>query len=82
MAKPQLPTPLHGWRAFAGEVGVVVLGVAIALGAGQLAEAINWRMQVSDARGALGTELADSVDRKSTRLNSSHRIASRMPSSA
>ena len=61
MAKPQLPTPLHGWRALAGEVGVVVLGVAIALGAGQLVEAINWRMQVSDARGALGTELADSV---------------------
>jgi hypothetical protein len=28
--------PLHGWRAFAGEVGVIVLGVLIALGAQQL----------------------------------------------
>lgn len=61
MIKAQLPTPLHGWRAFVGEVGVVVLGVAIALGAGQLVEAINWRTQVKEARGALGTELADAV---------------------
>ena len=30
----------------------------------------------------LGSEAAGVVDRKSTRLNSSHRIASRMPSSA
>ena len=28
-----LPKPLHGWREFAGEVGVIVLGVLIALGA-------------------------------------------------
>jgi hypothetical protein len=26
-----LPKPLHGWRAFAGEVGIIVLGVLIAL---------------------------------------------------
>jgi hypothetical protein len=29
----QLPKPLHGWREFAGEVGVVLLGVLVALGA-------------------------------------------------
>ena len=29
----QLPKPLHGWRQFAGEVGIIVLGVLIALGA-------------------------------------------------
>ena len=28
-----LPKPLHGWREFAGEVGIIVLGVLIALGA-------------------------------------------------
>jgi hypothetical protein len=26
-----LPKPLHGWRAFAGEVGIIVVGVLIAL---------------------------------------------------
>jgi hypothetical protein len=31
-----LPKPLHGWREFAGEVGIIVLGVLIALGAGVL----------------------------------------------
>lgn len=33
----RIPTPLHGWREFAGEVGVIVLGVLIALGAQQAA---------------------------------------------
>ena len=28
-----LPKPLHGWRAFVGEVGIIVIGVLIALGA-------------------------------------------------
>jgi hypothetical protein len=28
-----LPKPLRGWRAFVGEVGVIVLGVLVALGA-------------------------------------------------
>ena len=32
----QLPKPLHGWREFAGEVGIIVLGVLIALGLEQL----------------------------------------------
>ena len=32
-----LPKPLHGWREFAGEVGVIVLGVLIALGFEQIA---------------------------------------------
>jgi hypothetical protein len=26
-----LPKPLHGWREFAGEVGIIVIGVLIAL---------------------------------------------------
>jgi len=28
-----LPKPLHGWREFAGEVGIIVIGVLIVLGA-------------------------------------------------
>ena len=30
-----LPKPLHGWREFLGEVGIIVIGVLIALGAEQ-----------------------------------------------
>ena len=51
-----IPKPLHGWRAFVGEVGIIVLGVLIALGAEQVAEEIHWRLQVRQGR----SELADS----------------------
>src|SRR5258707_12052443 len=54
-----LPKPLHGWRAFAGEVGVIVLGVLIALGAQQVAEAWQWRDKVSRAEAAMRLELAE-----------------------
>jgi hypothetical protein len=45
-----LPQPLHGWREFAGEVGVVVLGVLIALGAGQIVEWLHDRQVAEEAR--------------------------------
>ena len=48
-----LPKPLHGWRAFVGEVGIIVLGVLIALGAEQLVEALHWRNQVRHGRDDL-----------------------------
>lgn len=56
-----LPKPLHGWREFAGEVGIIVVGVLIALGAEQVVETIHWNREVAGARKALGYEIADSV---------------------
>ena len=53
----QLPKPLHGWREFAGEVGVIVLGVLIALGAQQLAENLAWRQKVDAALADMNNEL-------------------------
>jgi hypothetical protein len=53
-----LPKPLHGWREFAGEVGIIVLGVLIALGADQLIEAIHIRREVAQFRSAVDVELA------------------------
>ena len=38
-----LPKPMHGWREFVGEVGIIVIGVLIALGAEYLVEAAHWR---------------------------------------
>ena len=55
-----LPKPLHGWREFAGEVGIIVLGVLIALSAEQLVETIHERSEVDQLRRALRGELADS----------------------
>jgi hypothetical protein len=53
-----LPKPLHGWREFVGEVGIIVLGVLIALGAEQVVEAIHGDAQVRLFRGAVNNELA------------------------
>ena len=54
-----LPKPLHGWRQFAGEVGIIVLGVMIALGAGQVAETISWHQRADSATEALRKEVGD-----------------------
>jgi hypothetical protein len=54
----RLPTPLHGWRAFAGEVGVVVLGVLIALGANAIVDDWRWRDKIGHAEAAMRLELA------------------------
>ena len=56
-----LPKPLHGWREFAGEVGIIVLGVLIALGAQQVAERIHQRGEVEQTRKALDAELAHNL---------------------
>ncbi len=57
----RLPKPLHGWREFIGEVGIIVVGVLIALAAEQLVETIHWKSQVAEARTALGVEISDSL---------------------
>jgi hypothetical protein len=52
------PKPFHGWREFAKEVGIIVLGVLIALAAEQTAEAFRWRQRVEQARQAMRVELS------------------------
>jgi len=52
-----LPKPLHGWRAFAGEVGIIVLGVLIALGGQEVAQNFQQRSDARDADRAIRGEL-------------------------
>jgi hypothetical protein len=52
-----LPKPLHGWREFTGEVGIIVLGVLIALGFEQVVEAWRWRGEVREASVVLRQEI-------------------------
>lgn len=58
-----LPKPLHGWRAFIGEVGVVVLGVLIALLAQQLVQSLNERAAAQEARRNIRAELGVNIGR-------------------
>jgi hypothetical protein len=53
----RLPKPLHGWREFAGEVGIIVVGVLIALGAEQVVEAAHWRREVRTFRESVDREI-------------------------
>src|SRR5271167_1629883 len=56
------PKPVHSWRELLSEIGIIVIGVLIALSAEQLVEAIRWNHKVAEAeiamRGELGRDLA------------------------
>jgi len=53
--------PLNGWRHFFGEVGIIILGVLVALGLGAIATEIGWRLEAREARKAIGLELGEAV---------------------
>jgi hypothetical protein len=63
------PKPVHDWREFLREIGIVVIGVLLALGAEQVAEIFHWRHEVEVEREALRSEvrynLATAVFRRS-----------------
>lgn len=63
-----LPKPLHGWRAFVGEVGIIVLGVLIALGFEQMVEQWRWRRETATTRQALASELVAAARQGAERL--------------
>ncbi len=66
-----LPKPLHGWRAFVGEVGIIVLGILTALGAEQIVRSFTWAQDVRDYRAAVDTELNFNLAASSYRVRQS-----------
>ena len=46
------------WRKFLREVGIIVLGVLIALGIGEIADDLRWRSRTADSNAAMNVELA------------------------
>jgi hypothetical protein len=63
-----LPKPLHGWRELAGEVGIIVLGVLIALGAEQVVEAAHHRQQGVQAEHIIRNEISLNLGRLQSRM--------------
>ncbi|MBV9549053.1 MAG: hypothetical protein JO256_05200 [Alphaproteobacteria bacterium] len=53
------PKPIHNWRELLTEIGVIVIGVAIALTAEQGVEWLHWKGRVRDAVEAMRLELRD-----------------------
>ncbi|MEP7129743.1 MAG: hypothetical protein ABI770_01295 [Sphingomicrobium sp.] len=64
-----LPKPLHGWRQFAGEVGIIVIGVLIALGAEQVVSAAHQRQQAAEADSIIRSELDLNLGRLKSRMD-------------
>jgi hypothetical protein len=54
----RIPMPRQGWRIFFGEVGVIVLGVLLALGAQQVVQDWQMRGEVSTFRQTIDHEIA------------------------
>lgn len=63
-----LPKEVRGWREFLKEVGIIVLGVFIALFADQLGQRYDWRMRVGEARKALDREIAEAAGTAQERI--------------
>jgi hypothetical protein len=63
-----LPKPMHGWRALAGEVGIIVLGVLIALGAEQVVQSVHQRREGRQANAIIRGELEYNLARLKSRL--------------
>lgn len=58
---------VHGWREFINEIGVIVIGVLIALVAEQAVEYLHWRHQVTEGREAVREDLEEMISRTAER---------------
>jgi len=65
----RLPKPLHGWREFGGEVGIIVLGVLIALGAEQFVERLGKEQQSVQAERIIRNEIGVNLGRLQSRAD-------------
>lgn len=76
--KSWLPKPLHGWRVFWGEVGVIVLGVLIAMGMQRVAESANDARKVSKAQENIRAEIAGNLGLIAKRADTQRCLTTRL----
>jgi hypothetical protein len=55
------PKPVHSWREFLVEIGIIVIGVTIALAGEQIVEAIHWHNVVDAQRQILKSVVEDNL---------------------
>ena len=55
------PKPVHNWRELLTEIGVVVIGVCIALSAEQTVEALHNHARAAEARANIRAEIAQNL---------------------
>ena len=62
------PKPIHSWREFLSEVGIIVIGVAIALAGEQTVEALHNHSRAAEARASVRQEIARNLANMNYRL--------------
>jgi hypothetical protein len=72
------PKAVHGWRELLSEVGVIVIGIAIALSGEQLIEALHWRHQAEAGEASLKRDYARELQNAARRDIASVCIARRL----
>jgi len=70
--------PVHGLRELLKEIGIIVIGVVIALGAEQAVESIHWMYQADAGEAALKVAFIREVDNMALRKAQSDCIAQRL----
>lgn len=63
-----LPKPIHGWKQFFNEVAIIVLGIAIALGAEEAIAHWNTERQAERSLDAIRDEVANNLGQVQARL--------------
>ena len=66
---------IRNWRELAGEIGVIVISVLIALGAEQLVQRLEWRHKLNAAEEAMRAELRDDDGPQAVIRSAMHRCA-------
>lgn len=73
-----LAKPLHGWREFAGEIAIIVIGVLIALGAERVMEHFRDEARGHEASQNVRAEIGASIGAEMSRAPTEHCIKRRI----
>ncbi|HEX4158772.1 MAG TPA: hypothetical protein VHY79_09865 [Rhizomicrobium sp.] len=72
------PKSVHNWRELAKEIGIIVIGVLIALGAEQAVDALHWMNQVDAGNTALKAAFVREVKNSALRASEHDCIVQRL----
>ena len=67
MGRAKATKPSWDWRAFGFEIAVVVIGVLLALGLGEIAQAVAQSRDAAAARNSIALELTADISRVNQR---------------
>src|SRR4051794_2175337 len=76
------PRPFHGWRELLKEIGIIVVGVLIALGAEQAVAGLHEQRVAQEARESIRAEIAVGLGRMDVRAKTEACVSRRLDEAA